>query len=138
MNASDLKGIIPPIVTPTDENEDVDEGGLRKLIDHCIAKGLHGIFIAGTNGESLSLTQEQRDRAIGIALSEAKGRVPVLAGVMDSSTRRVIENIKRVKQMGGIQQYKVNSVTGPLAPTRANKGVAKTRDSVYDIFPKKR
>jgi len=101
MNISEFKGIIPPIVTPVNENEDVDEGGLRKLIDHCITKGLHGIFIAGTNGEALSLTQEQRDRAISIALSEAKGRVPVLAGVMDTSTRRVIENIKRLEQMGG-------------------------------------
>ena len=101
MDTSILKGIYPPIVTPITEKEDVDEQGLRKLINHCIERGLHGIFVAGTNGETLSLTQEQRDKAISIALSESKGKVPVMAGVMDSSTRRVIENIKRFEQMGG-------------------------------------
>lgn len=101
MDISVLKGIIPPIITPVKENEDVDEAGLRKVVDHCIEKKLHGVFVAGTMGESLSMTQNQRDAAIRIALDEAKGRIPVLGGVMDSSTRRVIENIKRFEQMGG-------------------------------------
>ena len=101
MDLSALKGIYPPIISPVTENEDIDEGGLRKVINHCIEKKLHGIFVAGTNGEALSMTQEQRDKAIKITLDECKGRVPVMAGVMDSSTRRVIENIKRFEQMGG-------------------------------------
>lgn len=101
MDLSVLKGVIPPLITPVRENEDVDEGGLRKIVNHCIEKKLHGVFIGGTMGESLSITQEQRNKAIKIALDEAKGRVPVLGGVMDSSTRRVIENIKRFEQMGG-------------------------------------
>lgn len=101
MDVSALKGIIPPLITPVTENEDIDEGALRKIVSHCIDKGLHGVFIGGTMGESLSSTQEQRDRSIRIALDEANGRVPVLGGVMDSSTRRVIENIKRFEQMGG-------------------------------------
>ena len=62
---------------------------------------MHGIFVAGSNGESLALTQTERDRAIGIALDEVGGRLPVMAGVMDTSTRRVIDNIKRLEQMGG-------------------------------------
>ena len=94
-------GVIPAIVTPVDENENVDEAGLRKLISHCIDHGMHGIFVAGSNGESLALTQVERDRAIRIAIDEVGGRVPVMAGVMDSSTRRVIDNIKRLEQMGG-------------------------------------
>ncbi len=101
MDTSVLKGLFPPLVTPVTENEDIDEGALRSLVNHCIEKKIHGIFIGGTMGESLSTTQEQRDRSIKIALDEAKGRIPVLAGVMDSSTRRVIENIKRFEQMGG-------------------------------------
>lgn len=101
MDVSVLKGIIPPLITPVKENEDIDETALRKIVNHCIEKKLHGVFIGGTMGESLSSTQEQRDKSIRIALDEAKGRVPVLGGVMDSSTRRVIENIKRFEQMGG-------------------------------------
>ena len=46
-------------------------------------------------------TQAQRDRAIQIALDECSGRVPVIAGCMDSSTQRVIENVQRLEEMGG-------------------------------------
>jgi 4-hydroxy-tetrahydrodipicolinate synthase len=94
-------GVIPPIITPVDEQENVDEKGFRKLLSHCVKHGIHGIFVAGSNGETLGLTQAERDRAIKIALDEVAGRIPVMSGVMDSSTRRVIENIKRLEQMGG-------------------------------------
>lgn len=94
-------GVIPPVVTPVDEYENVDEKGYRQLLSHCVESGMHGIFAVGSNGEPLALTQQERDRAIRIALDEVGGRVPVMAGVMDSSTRRVIENIKRLEQMGG-------------------------------------
>lgn len=99
--AKEIIGVIPPIITPIDENENVDEQGLRRLIRHCIDHGIHGIFICGSNGECMSLTQAQRDRAIRIALEECAGRVPVIAGCMDSSTRRVIENVLRLEEMGG-------------------------------------
>lgn len=115
MDISRIKGIIPPIITPVMENEDIDESGLRKIVNHCIENKLHGVFVAGTMGESLSMTQEQRDRAIKISLDEANGRVPVLAGVMDSSTRRVIENVKRAEQMGA--EYVVVSPTFYAAHT---------------------
>lgn len=101
MSKKEIIGVIPPIITPIDENENVDEAGLRKLINHCITHGIHGIFICGSNGECMSLTQAQRDEAIRIALDECAGRVPVIAGCMDSSTRRVIENVKRLEAMGG-------------------------------------
>ncbi|MCI1966460.1 MAG: dihydrodipicolinate synthase family protein [Oscillospiraceae bacterium] len=94
-------GVIPPIITPVNENEDVDEKGYRNLLEHCIQGGLHGIFVAGSNGETMALTQKERNNAIRITLDQAKGRVPVMAGVMDSSTRRVIDNIKALEQMGG-------------------------------------
>lgn len=94
-------GVVPPIITPIDKNENVDEEGFRKLLNHCIEGGLHGIFVAGSNGETMALTQKERDKAIKIAVDEVNGRVPVMSGVMDSSTRRVIENIKQLEDMGG-------------------------------------
>ncbi|OCN00289.1 hypothetical protein A7X67_09500 [Clostridium sp. W14A] len=94
-------GVIPPIITPVDEKENVDEKGYRKLLEHCIKNGLHGIFVAGSNGETMALTQEERNNAIRITLDQVRGRIPVMAGVMDTSTRRVIDNIKALEQMGG-------------------------------------
>lgn len=94
-------GVVPPIPTPIDDHERVDEKAMRKLVDHCIEKGVHGLFVCGTNGECMSLTQAERNRAIKIVLDQAQGRVPVMAGCMDTSTKRVIENIKEFEQMGG-------------------------------------
>ncbi|MFV0334941.1 MAG: dihydrodipicolinate synthase family protein [Tropicimonas sp.] len=94
-------GVVPPILTPVDENEKVDEEGFRGFIDHCIGIGMHALFVAGSNGECLALTQAERDRAIRITIDETRGRAPVMAGVMDSSTCRVIDNIKKLEQMGG-------------------------------------
>lgn len=94
-------GVIPPIITPVDEKERVDEQGFRALLEHCIEGGVHAMFVAGTNGETMALTQQERDRAIRIAVDQCKGRIPVMCGVMDSSTRRVIDNIKRMEDAGG-------------------------------------
>jgi 4-hydroxy-tetrahydrodipicolinate synthase len=95
------QGIVLPVVTPIDENERVVESELRAMAEHCIKAGMHGIFVAGSNGEGMGLTQSERDRAIQITLDQCGGRVPVFAGVMDTSTMRVIENVKRLEQMGG-------------------------------------
>ena len=54
--SKEIIGVIPPIITPIDEHEKVDEKGLRLLIDHCIEHGIHGIFVCGSNGECMSLT----------------------------------------------------------------------------------
>jgi len=96
-----IKGVIPPIITPVGERENVDEKGFRRLLNHCVESGLHGIFVAGSNGETMGLTQSERDRAIKIAISEVGDRVPVLCGAMDAGTKKVIENIKRLENMGG-------------------------------------
>lgn len=94
-------GVIPPIPTPIDCHEHVDEKALRAVIDHCLNHGIHGIFVCGTNGECMALSQKERNRAIAIALDHCKGRAPVMAGCMDSSTERVIDNIKALEDMGG-------------------------------------
>lgn len=96
-----IHGVVPPIITPIDEQERVDEKAFRKLLRYSVDNGLHGIFVAGSNGECLALTQAERNRAIAIALDEVGSQVPVICGVMDSSTQRVIDNIKALEQMGG-------------------------------------
>ena len=93
-------GVIAPIVTPVDEHENVDEAGFRALLDWCVDGGLHGILVAGTNGETMALTQRERLRAIKIAVDQIAGRIPVMAGCMDTGTRRVIENIKAAQDVG--------------------------------------
>ena len=97
----EIYGIVVPIITPVDENENVAESEFRALLRHCVDNGIHGIFVAGSNGEAMALTQKERDNAIRIALDEVRGKAPVISGVMDTSTRRVIDNIHRLEDMSG-------------------------------------
>lgn len=93
-------GITVPVLTPVLEDETVDEQGYRTLIKYLLDNGVHGVFAAGTLGETMALTQAERDRAIRIAADAAGGKAKVFAGVMDTSTKRVIENIKRIEDCG--------------------------------------
>jgi len=100
-----LKGIVPPIGTPLTAQERVDEKGLRNLVRYLIDGGVHGIFVNGTMGCFALLTDTEQLRAIEIVADEVNGRVPVVAGVSDSGTKRVIEKIKEV------EKFKVDFLT---------------------------
>ncbi|HEX4836865.1 MAG TPA: 2,4-dihydroxyhept-2-ene-1,7-dioic acid aldolase [bacterium] len=79
MDSSRLRGSIVPLVTPFRGGE-VDEAALRALIEWHIASGSHGISVTGTTGEPTSLSVEERERVIEIAVRAAAGRVPVVPG----------------------------------------------------------
>jgi len=61
LKIEDLKGVIPPIITPVDEDENVDEEGLKRVIDHVIDGGVHGVFVLGSNGEFYGLDFEKQN-----------------------------------------------------------------------------
>ena len=94
-----LKGIVPPIGTPVTIDEQVDEKGLRNLVRYLLDAGVHGIFANGTMGCCALLSDAEQFRAIEIVADEVNGKVPVVAGVSDSGTRRVIEKIKAVERL---------------------------------------
>ena len=94
-----LKGIIPPIGTPVTGDELVDETGLRSLVRYLIEGGVHGIFANGTMGCFALLSDAEQMRLIDIVVDEVKGRVPVIAGVSDSGTKRVIAKVKEVGKL---------------------------------------
>lgn len=96
----DLKGIIPPIVTPLTVEGQLDDKGLERLIDHLILGGVHGIFLLGTNGEAPSLSYALRKNLITKACTYINHRVPVLVGITDSSFEGSIEIALHAKQAG--------------------------------------
>ena len=57
-----IKGVIPAVVTPMQADGQLDDPGLRRLIDHLIAQHVHGIFTIGTAGEFWALTTEEKWR----------------------------------------------------------------------------
>lgn len=93
-------GIIPPLITPLTPQRELDREGLAKLIEYNIEGGVHGIFAMGSSGEAMMTSRETWLQTLETTVAQAKGRVPVFCGVIDSSTVRVIENIKAAEQVG--------------------------------------
>src|SRR5690349_24744349 len=86
-----LRGIIPPICTPLTSEGAIDVASVRRLIDYLLANVVHGIFAFGSTGECTSLTAQQRATMLESVIAAVDRRVPVLIGVMDTSTERCIE-----------------------------------------------
>lgn len=94
-----FQGTMTAIVTPF-RGGVVDEEALRKLVHDQIAGGVDVLVPCGTTGEGATLTPAESVRVVSICVEEAKGRVPVVAGVGSNSTATTIENTKRAKEAG--------------------------------------
>jgi 4-hydroxy-tetrahydrodipicolinate synthase len=110
MDTSFIKGVIPPIVTPIDDQERVNEKPLRQIVDHIIAGGVHGILSLGSNGEFYGLEREEQQRAAAITMDQTKGRVPVYVGIADITTRECVRWAKWAEQ----NQAQAISVLHPI------------------------
>jgi 4-hydroxy-tetrahydrodipicolinate synthase len=91
MNAgSTIGGIVPALVTPFHQDESLNLDALPRLLDHVLDAGIHGVFVAGSQGEFWSLTMDEHDRLIRAAVEHVAGRVPVYAGASAVCTRDAI------------------------------------------------
>ena len=95
-----LRGIIPPMVTPLLDHDTLDVAGLERLIEHILGGGVHGLFILGTTGEAPSLSYRLRYELIERVCGQVKGRVPVLAGITDTSFTESVNITGRAKDAG--------------------------------------
>ena len=101
MKQVELKGIIVPIVTPMNpEDESVNLDELRNQIERQIAGGVHGLFPFGTNGEGYILSMKEKEEVLEATIDQVKGRVPVYAGTGCISTRDTIYMSKRAQELG--------------------------------------
>ena len=88
------------MVTPFDAEGKLDETSLRRLVDHLIGRGVHGIIATGSTGEFFTLDRNERYRLMDIVCEQARGRVPVTFGCGDTSTARVLDLIGRAERAG--------------------------------------
>ena len=95
------RGIIPAMVTPLTSDEEIHEKALRRLMNHLIAGGVHGIFATGSQGESWAFTPDEKRRIWEIVVDEARGRVPVYAGTVGVTTRETIA-LTRLAEKAGV------------------------------------
>jgi 4-hydroxy-tetrahydrodipicolinate synthase len=118
-----IKGIIPPILTPMNEDESINEKELRHQVNRMIDAGVHGIFAFGTNGESYALTAEEKIRILEIVVEETKHRIPVYAGTGCVTTAETIKMSKKAQEIGA-------DVLSVIVPWFA----AASQDELYDHY----
>lgn len=98
--SAQLTGVVPPLVTPLTPEYDVDTASLARLVQHQLSGGVDGVFVLGTSGEGTFLTDEQRQVVLETTVAEVAGQVPVLAGVIDTSTNRVAAHVSAALKAG--------------------------------------
>ncbi|MFL8712975.1 4-hydroxy-tetrahydrodipicolinate synthase [Clostridioides sp. GD02377] len=94
------KGIICAMITPFDENQNINPQATCELIDYLIDRGVYGLFILGTNGECHVLTDDEKVEFAKIVINHTNNRVPVFVGTGGNSTREVITLSKRMEEIG--------------------------------------
>ena len=97
----ELKGIITAMVTPfSSEDEKLDLASARRMASWLIEKGIHGLFICGTNGEFHLLDDDEKEELTKAVVDEVAGRVPVIAGAGCCGTRHTCELSRRLSAVG--------------------------------------
>ena len=102
MKTSDIRGIIPPVITPmnNDPEQTVNHEALRQQVERLLAGGVHGMFPLGTNGEAYALSFKEKEEVLATVIDQVKGRVPIYAGTGCITTAETIRMSRRAEEMG--------------------------------------
>ena len=100
MNTDFIKGVVVPILTPIDADEQIDEKKLREQVDYVIEGGVLGILAFGSNGEFYVVEEDEMKRGLKIMVDQAAGRVPVYFGIGAISTKKCVRLAKMAKANG--------------------------------------
>ncbi len=100
MKAVPIRGIIPPIITPMNEDESINVAELRRQVDRQIENGVHGLFCFGTNGEGYILNGKEKQLVLETVVEQCNHRVPVYAGTGCISTKETIEQSRMAQAVG--------------------------------------
>lgn len=95
-----LGRISTAMVTPFNEEEEVDFTAVTKLVNHLIANGTESLVVAGTTGESPTLSEDEKVALFEHVVEVVNGRVPVIAGTGSNNTKASIELTKRAEKAG--------------------------------------
>lgn len=95
-----FSGVVPPVVTPDTPDHQLDVVSFERSINRLIEAGVDGLFFLGSSGEVVFATDERRDQIVREAVRIVDHRVPVLVGIIDTETERVLEHGRRALALG--------------------------------------
>ncbi len=110
MDTSFIKGIIPPIAVPLNDDETFNEKKMRKHVDFVIEGGVSAILAFGSNGEFYMQEESEMKDILDVIIDQSAGRVPVFMGVGAIRTSKCV----RLAQMGVEHGAKAVSVLQPM------------------------
>jgi 4-hydroxy-tetrahydrodipicolinate synthase len=93
-----IEGVYPALITPFTKDDEVDDDGLRRLVEYTIEGGVAGIVPCGTTGESATLSHDEHKRVVDVVVDCST--VPVIAGSGSNNTREAIELTKYAEDAG--------------------------------------
>jgi 4-hydroxy-tetrahydrodipicolinate synthase len=95
-----LTGIVPPLITPMRDRDELDVPGLERLVERVLAGGVSGLFVLGTTGEGPSLGYRLRRELVERVCHQVRQRVPVLVGITDTAFVEAL-NLARIAAEAG-------------------------------------
>lgn len=95
-----LYGVMPPMITPFDENEEIDYSAHACNVEKWIQAGVSGLVVNGSNSETCFLTKDERDNLLQITVDINQNRVPIVVGTGAESTRETIALTERAAKLG--------------------------------------
>ncbi|MEV4135462.1 dihydrodipicolinate synthase family protein [Dactylosporangium sp. NPDC049742] len=95
-----LTGVVPPVCTPLTPDLEVDVASLLRLVDFQLAGGVDGLFVLGSSSEVAFLPDRHRATVVDAVVRHVAGQVPVLVGVIDMTTLRVLDHAHRAVRAG--------------------------------------
>ncbi|ANL32751.1 dihydrodipicolinate synthase family protein [Rhizobium phaseoli] len=97
---SKFKGVVPPVITPLNKDYTVDYSSYTRVLENLIEAGCHGLFVLGSTSEVIFHDEKTRREIIEHSAKVINGRVPLIVGVIDPTTDRVINHARIAKSAG--------------------------------------
>src|SRR5690242_14138347 len=127
---SDFHGVFPYLVSPIDAAGHIREDVLARLCDDLIESGVHGLTPLGSTGEFAYLDAEQRTAVVRTTIAAAKGRVPVIAGVVSTSTADAVVQARAYQKLGASGILAILEAYFPLADAQVEAYFRSIADAV--------
>lgn len=99
-SVADLRGVVPYLPTPLSAEGQVDVAALKRLSEHLIEAGVHGLTPLGSTGEFAYLDFAKKEQVVAATVEAAAGRVPVIAGVAATTTWDAVAQARRWAELG--------------------------------------
>lgn len=97
---TEIKGVIPAMITLFDENEEVDVKRTEAMVDFLLEQEVEGLYLTGSTGEGFLMTGEERKLVVETVVKRVNGRIPIIVHVGDIGTRKSIDLAKHAYECG--------------------------------------